>query len=168
MRELARRYGISRNTVRVALRSEAPPAFRCPERPSKLDEFKDEIHELLIRDPRLTAVRVRELIEPLGFAGRQTIVNEYLREIRPSREPRFSTVRSHGRASRSTPPLWLRGPLLVFDQGGRRDLLAGEPARAARQHRTHRTVPCVAPAIEYFTVANTTWLAWSSRRHGGR
>lgn len=83
VRELARRYGISRNTVRVALRSEAPPAFRCPQRPSKLDEFKDEIHELLRRDPRLPAVRVRELIEPLGFTGQQTIVNEYLREIRP-------------------------------------------------------------------------------------
>lgn len=94
VRELARRYGISRNTVRVALRSDAPPAFRCPERPSKLDEFKDEIHELLRRDPRLPAVRVRELIEPLGFTGRQTIVNEYLREVRPLFEPRRAFQRT--------------------------------------------------------------------------
>ena len=28
VRELARRFGISRNTVRAALRSEEPPAFR--------------------------------------------------------------------------------------------------------------------------------------------
>ena len=94
VRELARRYGISRNTVRVALRSEAPPAFRCPERRSKLDEFKDEIHELLRRDPRLPAVRMRELIEPLGFTGGQTIVNEYLREVRPLFERRRTFQRT--------------------------------------------------------------------------
>jgi hypothetical protein len=38
-------------------------------RPSKLDPFKDEIHRLLGKDPRLSGVRVRELIEPLGFVG---------------------------------------------------------------------------------------------------
>ena len=83
IKELVRRTGLSRNTIRVALRSEVPPGFRCPERPSQLDEFKDEIHELLRRDPRLPAVRVRELIEPLGFVGGQTIVNVYVREVRP-------------------------------------------------------------------------------------
>jgi hypothetical protein len=59
IKELVRRTGLSRNTVRAALRAEVPPAFRCPERPSQLDGFKDEIHELLRRDPRLPAVRVR-------------------------------------------------------------------------------------------------------------
>lgn len=38
--ELMRRTGLARNTIRSALRSEAPPGFRCPERPSKLDPFK--------------------------------------------------------------------------------------------------------------------------------
>ena len=57
--------------------------FRCPERPSKLDPFKDEIHELLREDPTLPGVRVRELIEPLGFDGGKTIVDDYLREVRP-------------------------------------------------------------------------------------
>ena len=47
IKELARRTGLARNTVREALRSDAPPAFRCPERPSKLDPFKEEIHVLL-------------------------------------------------------------------------------------------------------------------------
>jgi transposase len=50
---------------------------------SKLDLFKGEIHELLRRDPRLPGVRVRELIEPLGFVGGKTIVDDYLREVRP-------------------------------------------------------------------------------------
>jgi transposase len=63
--ELVRRTGLARNTIRTALRSDHPPTFRCPERPSKLDPFKDEIHRLLKDDPRLPGVRVRELIEPL-------------------------------------------------------------------------------------------------------
>ena len=54
-----------------------------PARPSKLDPFKEEIHELLRADPKLPGVRVRELIEPLGFQGGKTIVDDYLREVRP-------------------------------------------------------------------------------------
>jgi hypothetical protein len=69
IKELMRRTGLARNTIRSALRSEEPPGFRCPERPSKLDPFKEEIHELLRGDPALPGVRVRELIEPLGFDG---------------------------------------------------------------------------------------------------
>ena len=83
IKELARRYGIDRNTVRRALRSDRPPRYERPRRPSKLDPFKDEIHRLLRRDPRLTGVRVRELIAPLGFDGQKTIVDDYLREVRP-------------------------------------------------------------------------------------
>jgi transposase len=83
IKELARRYGIDRNTVRRALRSEAPPRYQRPAAASKLDPFKGEILELLRRDPRLSGVRVRELIEPLGFVGGKTIVDDYLREVRP-------------------------------------------------------------------------------------
>jgi transposase len=83
IKELMRRTGLARNTIRVALRSPEPPGFRCPVRPSKLDPFKDEIHVLLRGDPKLTGVRVRELIEPLGFHGGKSIVDDYLREVRP-------------------------------------------------------------------------------------
>jgi transposase len=83
IKELARRYGIDRNTVRRALRSDRPPRYERPPRPSKLDPFKDEIHRLLRKDAKLTGVRVRELIEPLGFDGQKTIVDDYLREVRP-------------------------------------------------------------------------------------
>jgi transposase len=82
IKELVRRSGLSRNTVRAALRSSDPPAFRVPERPSKLDPFKEEIHRLLKDDAKLSGVRVREEIEPLGFAGGKSIVDDYLREIR--------------------------------------------------------------------------------------
>jgi transposase len=83
IKELARRYGIDRNTVRRALRSEGPPVYRRAPRPSKLEPFKDEIHRLLKTDPRLPGQRVRELIAPLGFEGGKTIVDGYLRELRP-------------------------------------------------------------------------------------
>jgi transposase len=83
IKELARRTGLSRNTVRLALRSQSPPRYERTAAPSKLDPFKEEIHELLRRDPRLPGVRVRELIEPLGFRGGKTIVDDYLREVRP-------------------------------------------------------------------------------------
>ena len=93
IKELVRRTGLSRNTVRAALRSEEPPAFRVPERPSKLDPFKDEIHRLLKDDPKLSGVRVREEIEPLGFDGGKSIVDDYLREVRPM----FLKLRTHQR-----------------------------------------------------------------------
>ena len=69
IKELARRYGIDRNTVRRAVRSDAPPRYQRPAAASKLDLFKEEIHELLRQDPRLSGVRVRELIEPQSCSG---------------------------------------------------------------------------------------------------
>jgi transposase len=83
IKELMRRTGLARNTIRAALRSSEPPTFRCPERPSKLDPFKEEICELLRDDASMSGVRVRELIEPLGFVGGKSIVDDYLREVRP-------------------------------------------------------------------------------------
>ena len=56
---------------------------RARRRASKLDPFKDEIHRLLREDPKLPGQRVRELIAPLGFDGGKTIVDDYLREVRP-------------------------------------------------------------------------------------
>jgi len=94
IKELARRYGIDRNTVRRALRSDEPPRYSRPPRRSKLEPFKDEIHELLRRDPRLTGVRIRELIEPLGFDGGKSIVDDYLREVRPLFEKRRTYQRT--------------------------------------------------------------------------
>jgi transposase len=91
--ELVRRTGLARNTVRAALRSDAPPRYERRVRPSKLDPFKDEIHRLLGEDPRLSGVRVRELIEPLGFCGGKTVVDDYLREVRPV----FLRLRTHQR-----------------------------------------------------------------------
>jgi transposase len=90
IKELARRYGIDRNTVRRALRSDVPPVYQRASA-SKLDPFKDEIHRLLKADSKLPGQRVRELIAPLGFDGGKTIVDDYLREVRPLFAPRPRT-----------------------------------------------------------------------------
>lgn len=83
IKEIARRTGRDRNTVRRALRSSEPPVYRRASAPSKLDPFKDEVHRLLREDPKLPGQRVRELIEPLGYCGGKTILDDYLREVRP-------------------------------------------------------------------------------------
>jgi transposase len=83
VRELSRRTGLHRKTVRRAIASAEPPKYSRPRTPSKLDPFKPEVHRLLKDEPRLPAVRIRELLQPLGYAGGETILKEHVREVRP-------------------------------------------------------------------------------------
>ena len=83
IKQLASRTGLSRNTVRAALRASQAPKYQRAPPGSKLDPFKDEIHRLLKDDAAMPGQRIRELIAPLGFAGGKTIVDDYLREVRP-------------------------------------------------------------------------------------
>ena len=83
IKELARTTGLSRNTIRRALRSDGPPGYRRSPKAGVLEPFKPDIHRLLKADPKLPGVRVRELIEPLGCTAGKTVVDDYLREVRP-------------------------------------------------------------------------------------
>ncbi len=83
--EIHRRTGLHRETVRRAIKSDKPPRYERPLNGSKLDPFKDEIDRLLADDPKLPGVVVREKLEALGFQGSKTIVDDYLREVRPLR-----------------------------------------------------------------------------------
>jgi transposase len=87
IREISRRLGVHRDTVRRAVRSADPPRYTRTVVPSILDPFKDEIHRLLKDDPRLPVVRLRELLQPLGYTGGETILKEHVREIRPLFDP---------------------------------------------------------------------------------
>ena len=82
IKRLARRTGLSRNTIRRALRSDEPPVYRRVSAGSMLDPFREEIHRLLRADASLPGVRVREELVSLGFAGGKTIVDDYVREVR--------------------------------------------------------------------------------------
>jgi transposase len=105
IREIAKRTGHDRNTVRRALRRAGPPRYERPPRPSKLDPFRDEIHRLLQADPRMPGKRIRELIEALGYEGGKTILDDYVREVRPLYERRRTYQRT----------IYRPGELLRFD-----------------------------------------------------
>ena len=72
IKEIARRTGHGRNTIRRVLRAQAPPRYQRPPRPSKLDPFREEIQRLLREEPRLPGTRVRELLGELGYSGSKT------------------------------------------------------------------------------------------------
>ncbi len=105
IKELARRTGLSRNTVRAAVRAPVAPKYERPPGASKLDPFKNEIHALLGADAAIPGQRVRELIAPLGFDGGKTIVDDYLREVRPL----FVTARTYQRT------IYRPGEICQFD-----------------------------------------------------
>lgn len=91
IKEIHRRTGLHRQTVRRALRSSEPPRYRRERQPSKLDPFREEILRLLRGEPRLPGTRVRELLAELGYDGGKTILDDYLRQVRPLFLPRPRT-----------------------------------------------------------------------------
>ena len=83
IREISRRTGLHRRTIRRALASEVPPRYQRPRVPSKLDPFKPWIEEQLQADSRIPSQRLRELAEELGYEGGRSIFDDYVREVRP-------------------------------------------------------------------------------------
>jgi transposase len=94
IKELVRRTGMSRNTIRAALRATTAPKYERAPTGSKLDPFKDEVHRLLKAEPGITAQRIRERLMELGFDGGKTIVDDYVREVRPLFDPPRSYQRT--------------------------------------------------------------------------
>jgi hypothetical protein len=99
IKELARRTGMSRNTIRAALRAAEPPKYERAPAGSKLDPFKDEIHRLLGEEPSMPGQRIRELIAPLGLmAARRSSMTICARSGRCFSARGSSSGRSIGRA----------------------------------------------------------------------
>jgi len=96
IKEIARRSGHSRNTIRSALRSPEPPCYGPrSRRPSKLDPYKDQVHELLKGDPQIPSQVIRERIGEAGYRGGKTILDDYVRELRPIFAPPRTFQRTH-------------------------------------------------------------------------
>ena len=83
IREIQRRTGLHRKTIRRALASDQPPVYRRAPAGSTLDPFRDWIEERLRADPRIPSMRLRELAAELGYAGGKTIFDDLVREVRP-------------------------------------------------------------------------------------
>ncbi len=60
--EIARVLGVSRNTVKAALRSDGPPKYERRPAPMLADEFEPRIRELLKSVPRMPATVIAERI----------------------------------------------------------------------------------------------------------
>ena len=83
IREISRRTGLHRKTIRRALAAEEPPKYSRPAAGSKLDPFRDWICEQLEVEPRIQSQRLRELAVELGYMGGKTVFDDYVREVRP-------------------------------------------------------------------------------------
>ena len=83
IKAIGRKLRLARNTVREVLRSEGPPEYRRRTGASKLDPFKGRIAELLAEYPRLSGVRVREILSAEGYTGGMSILRDYLHRVRP-------------------------------------------------------------------------------------
>jgi transposase len=75
---IARRLGMSRNTVARLVASERPPRHERARVGSLLDPFKDEIEGLLADDHRVAATVVLERLRPCGYRGGISILKEHL------------------------------------------------------------------------------------------
>jgi len=87
IREISRRTGLSRNTIRKYLRAGAvEPKFKVPERPSKLDAFANKLAGWLkteagkLRKQKRTVKQLHAGLTALGFGGSYSRVAAFARD----------------------------------------------------------------------------------------
>ena len=99
IREICRRSGLSRNTIRKYLRTdEVEPAFKIPERPSKLDPFADRLSAWLKteankpRKQKRTILQLHADLVSLGYGGSYNRVAAFAREWKADRQREMNTT----------------------------------------------------------------------------
>jgi transposase len=80
IKQIVRVLGVSRNTVRAALRSDGPPKYERLGRGSIVDEVEPRIRELLRAYPSIPATVIAERI---GWTRSMTVLKERVAELRP-------------------------------------------------------------------------------------
>jgi transposase len=80
IKEIARRLGVARNTVRSALRADDPPSYERKSAGSAVDAFDPAIRALLAEFPRMPASVIAERI---GWRRGRTVLQERVAELRP-------------------------------------------------------------------------------------
>jgi transposase len=82
-REIARRLGINRRTVKRLLEAEGPPRYRREPTGSMLDPLEPVIRRVLAEWPEIKAPRMTEILREHGYRGSVDLVRRRLRELRP-------------------------------------------------------------------------------------
>lgn len=99
IKEISRRTGLSRNTVRKAIREEGAPHYCRPPVSSKLDPYKDYLLVRLEEYPRISVEKLFSEISSQGYSGGRTILAEFTRPYRLARrrtsDIRFETPPGH-------------------------------------------------------------------------
>ena len=80
IKEIGRRLGVARNTVRAALASDGPPRYRRPLKGSLVDAVEPQVRALLREYPTMPATVIAERI---GWTHSITILKDRVRAIRP-------------------------------------------------------------------------------------
>lgn len=118
IREVQRRTGLGRNTIRRALRRDRPLGLSAASGRPSLIRVKSEVQRLLREDPELPTIRVLELIAKLGVDGGKTLVYDYVAELRrcsrrrhaPS-SARFAAAASCCSSTCGNPAGWCRSAM---------------------------------------------------------
>ncbi|MFE8872292.1 ATP-binding protein [Acetobacter persici] len=99
MREIERRTGLSRNTIRKYLRAQSiEPRFQVSERPGRLAPFADRLRGWLVleaarpRKNRRTARRLHEDLVALGYDGSYGRVAAFIRQWKHERHQARQTT----------------------------------------------------------------------------
>lgn len=86
IRQIARMLGMSRNTVRRALRRGQPPKFATPAKESKLDGFKEYVRQRYESCGGLSAVRLLEEIRAQGYEGSVQTLRRFVTKLAAPRK----------------------------------------------------------------------------------
>ena len=99
IKELCRKTGLSRNTVRKAIRGDGIPKYIRPQISSKLDPYKEYLLHRLEEYPRITVVKLLAEIKAQGYIGGKSILADftlpYRKDRRRTSDIRFETPPGH-------------------------------------------------------------------------
>lgn len=137
IREIERRTGLSRNTIRKYLRAGAvEPKFKVPERPSKLDAFAEKLSAWLqieagkSRKQRRTVKQMHADLVSLGYGGSYGRVAAFFRVWKAERQREAQTS---GRGT-FVPLVFAPGEAFQFDWSEDWALLGGERVKLQVAH----------------------------------
>ena len=137
IREIVRRTGLSRNTVKKYLAADmVEPQFATPDRPSKLDPFAEKLSGWLkteaskSRKERRTAKQLHADLVILGFTGSYGRVAAFARDWRAERQQESQTT---GRGT-FVPLVFRPGEAFQFDWSEDFAVLGGERTKLQVAH----------------------------------